>query len=164
MGRIDDILTDGQLQMLRADYNEDEMIQLLSSGIPGIDKRTTDFVTAIRRSFYGRETYFFPGGEQAMSAKDRERCLIAVLASRDAGLNLALHIYNGLMAELSPQEIADIIFLCGVYTGVDRISDGLWAEERTLQALKRIAVPPLLCSVGNVVPALVAAFRPPPPH
>jgi len=159
---VNDVLTADQLRMLRADYNDKEMIAVLSSGIPGLDQRTTNFVTAIRQAFYGGEDQFY-AEDETMSAKDRERCLIAVLASRDAGLNLALHIYVGLMAGLSPQQIADVIFLCGVYTGVDRISDGLHVEMTTLEVLKRIAVPPLYCSVSNVVPALVAVFRPPLP-
>ena len=52
-----------------------------------------------------------------MVPKDRERCLIAILASRDAGLNLALHIYVGLMEGLSPMDMADIIFLGDLHGG-----------------------------------------------
>lgn len=154
MGKIDTLLSSVQLDALRRAYLEEDMVQLLSSGIPGLDERTAEFIGAIRRAFYD-------GSGDTMSAKDRERCLIAILASRDAGLNLALHVYCGLMEGLSPQEIADIIFLGGIYTGVDRISDGLAAEMRTLTVLAQTAVPPLPCAVSQVVEALVAAFRPP---
>jgi alkylhydroperoxidase/carboxymuconolactone decarboxylase family protein YurZ len=98
-----------------------------------------------------------------MQPKDRERCLIAVLASRDAGLNLAIHIYVGLMEGLSPQEIADVIFLGGIYTGVDRISDGLAAEMRTLDTLAQVTTPPRICTVPQVMQALHDAFTSTPP-
>ncbi len=155
MGKIDEVLSSEQLDTLKRAYFSEDMTRLLSSGIPGLDDRTTDFIGAIRNAFYD-------GSGQIMSAKDRERCLVAILASRDAGLNLAIHIYCGLMEGLSPQEIADVIFLGGIYTGVDRISDGLAAEMRTLTVLAQIAVPPRYCTVGQVMEALLAAFRPPP--
>jgi alkylhydroperoxidase/carboxymuconolactone decarboxylase family protein YurZ len=155
MGKIDTLLSSAQLDTLRHAYSKEDMVQLLSSGIPGLDDRTTEFIGAIRKAFYD-------GGAGSMSAKDRERCLIAILASRDAGLNLALHVYCGLMEGLSPQEIADVIFLGGIYTGVDRISDGLAAEMTTLTVLAHTAVPPMSCTVSQVVQALIAAFRPPP--
>ncbi len=155
MGKIDSVLSSAQLDTLRRAYFEEDMVGLLSSGIPGLDDRTADFIAAIRKAFYD-------GSAESMSAKDRERCLIAILASRDAGLNLALHVYCGLMEGLSPQEIADVIFLGGIYTGVDRISDGLAAEMRTLGVLACAAVSPPSCTVSQVVSDLMAAFRPPP--
>ena len=154
MDVIDTILQPGQLEMLRAQYLKADMIDILSRGMPGLDERTTGYVNAIRQAFYEGST---------MAPKDRERCLIAVLASRDAGLNLAIHIYIGLMEGLSPQEIADIIFLGGIYTGVDRISDGLAAETRTLTVLAGIAVPPKVFTVQQVMQALRGAFTSPPP-
>jgi len=154
MGTIDAVLQPGQLEMLRAQYVDADMIQILSSGMPGLDERTTGYINAIRSAFYEGCT---------MAPSDRERCLIAVLASRDAGFNLAIHIYIGLMTGLSPQEIADVIFLGGIYTGVDRISDGLAAEVRTLTVLAGIAVPPRVFTVPQVMQALHGAFTSPPP-
>src|SRR5262245_5906624 len=154
MDAIDTILQPEQLEMLRAQYLNADMINILSSGMPGLDERTTGYVNAIRQAFYEGST---------MAPRDRERCLIAVLASRDAGLNLAIHIYIGLMEGLLPKEIADIIFLGGIYTGVDRISDGLAAEKRTLTVLAGIAVPPKVFTVPQVMQALSGAFTSPPP-
>jgi hypothetical protein len=155
MGKIDTVLSSEQLDWLRRDYRNADMVQLLSSGIPGLDDRTAGYIASIRKAFYD-------ASDDIMSAEERERCLIAVLASRDAGLNLALHIYCGLMEGLSPQEIADVIFLGGIYTGVDRISDGLATEMRTLAVLAEAAVPPRFLTVMEVVEALKAAFGPPP--
>ena len=137
----------GQAEDLGA--RSEDVIQILSSGIPGLDEHTAEYISAIRRAFYEGT---------AMLPRDRERCLIAVLASRDAGLNLAIHIYLGLMALLSPGEVADIIFLGGIYSGVDRISDGLAAEMKTLMVLAQVAAAPGGCSVEQVITALRQAF------
>jgi Carboxymuconolactone decarboxylase family len=160
MDMIDATLSESQLNILKQGYLKEDMIQLLSVGMPALDARTTQYIGSIRTTFYD-------GSSATIVPKDRERCLIAVLASRDAGLNLALHIYIGLMEGLTPQEIADVIFLSGVYTGVDRISDGLVTEVKTLGVLVRViaetATPPLQCTASAVVAALRAAFTLPLP-
>jgi alkylhydroperoxidase/carboxymuconolactone decarboxylase family protein YurZ len=153
MDQIGTAISNEQLGRLRHDYKQEDMINLLSSGMPGQDKRTAKYISAIRRTFYD-------SSRATMTPKDRERCLIAILSSRDAGLNLALHIYVGLMEDLSPQDIADIIFLGGIYTGVDRISDGLGAAVRTLGALARAADDPNGCGVLRVVGEFQATFAP----
>jgi len=149
MDKIEAALPDTQLDTLRKAYRDADAVKVLSSGIPALDDRTAGYIDAIRHAFYEGA---------AMQPKDRERCLIAVLASRDAGLNLAIHIYLGLMADLSAAQIADIIFLGGIYTGVDRISDGLAAEMKTLTVLAQVATPPAQCAVVDVMKALAAAF------
>ena len=154
MDKIDAVLTEDQLKRLRGAYNREGMTQVLSTGMPSLHKTTTKFIHTIRKAFYDNTT--------ALAPKDRERCLIAVLSARDAGLNLAMHIYMGLMEGLTPHEIADVIFLGGIYTGVDRISDGLNAEFRTLTALSRAAGKEEP-SVATVLDELVATFRPPEP-
>ena len=149
MSKIDEVLQPAPLGALRTAYKNEDAVQILSSGIPALDDRTAGYIDAIRHAFYEGAN---------MQPKDRERCLIAVLASRDAGLNLAIHIYLGLMALLSPGEVADIIFLGGIYSGVDRISDGLAAEMKTLTVLAQVAAAPGGCSVEQVITALRQAF------
>jgi hypothetical protein len=95
-----------------------------------------------------------------MHPQHRERVLIGVLVSRDAGLNLALHVYIGLMERLSSHDIADIIFLSGIYTGVDCISDGLDTVTRTLDVLSQLACKNR-CTAVQVATELRAAFKPP---
>jgi alkylhydroperoxidase/carboxymuconolactone decarboxylase family protein YurZ len=151
MDEIDATLSTEQLANLRGAYSRATMIEILSSGMPSRCGRTGRYIDAIGSAFYG-------DGADTVAPKDRERCLIAILASRDAGLNLSLHIYLGLMEGLSPREIADIVFLAGIYTGVDRLSDGLAALVATLGIL---AKPPKSCKVVDIVGALLAAFGPP---
>jgi alkylhydroperoxidase/carboxymuconolactone decarboxylase family protein YurZ len=154
MDQIDDSLSKHQLLALRDAYQRDTMMGALSKGMPGIDARTTQYIGDIRQAFFNNDS--------PMKPKDRERSLIAVLAARDAGFNLALHIYIGLMEGLTPREIADIIFLGGIYTGVDRISDGLGALVKTLAALKGLSDGEMCtpnCTVDQVIPTLRTAFN-----
>ena len=157
MDTISSTLSDVQLAALREAYRREQMTDILSHGMPSSYEPTSAYIDAIRAEFYDRT--------QKMDPKDRERCLIAVLVARDAGLNLALHIYNGLMVGLTPDEIADVIFLGGIYTGVDRISEGFFAATRVLTLLALLAgnQSSSNCTVANVVGALVNEFRPPLP-
>jgi ubiquinone/menaquinone biosynthesis C-methylase UbiE/alkylhydroperoxidase/carboxymuconolactone decarboxylase family protein YurZ/uncharacterized protein YbaR (Trm112 family) len=99
-----------------------------------------------------------PPGRAKLSLRDRERCIIALLASRGGGLNLALHIYIALMNKITAEEIAHILFLAGVYTGVDNFAKGLKDELRTLTLLKdRLTKSQPLDTVAIVV-ALQGAF------
>ncbi len=155
MGKIDDALKQPQLDTLRKKCSNPDAVQILSRGIPALDDRTATYIDAIRSAFYD-------GTE--IRPKDRERSLIAILSSRDAGLDLAIHVYLGLMRGLSPGEIADIIFLGGIYTGVDRMSDGLAAEmEKRFTVLAQVATPPGNCKVADVMKALHDAFTAPLP-
>jgi alkylhydroperoxidase/carboxymuconolactone decarboxylase family protein YurZ len=154
MDEIEKVLSDDKLKTLRGRYDRDAMTNLLSSGIPRLDRHTIKYIHSIRKAFYD---------SSRLKPVDRERCLIGILASRDSGLNLALHIYIGLMEDLSPDDVADVIFLGGIYTGVDRISDGLDTLVRTLTVLAQIATSPEDCTVLQVATALRAAFKPPPP-
>ncbi|HJQ85716.1 MAG TPA: carboxymuconolactone decarboxylase family protein [Candidatus Binatia bacterium] len=149
---IDKVLAPEQIAALKKGYTSAAMTEILSGGMPGLDRHTAKYIHAIRRAFYDTSR---------MAPKDRERCLIGILAGRDAGLNFAIHVYVGLMEGLTPDEIADVIFLGGIYTGVDHLSDGLAAAQRTLTVLGRVAKGD--CTILQVMGALVMAFRPPLP-
>jgi alkylhydroperoxidase/carboxymuconolactone decarboxylase family protein YurZ len=76
----------------------------------------------------------------AISERDRERCIIAILASKGQhGVPLAVHFYWGLAAGLEPQEIADTLLVVAVYAGFDAYTTGLGLLARTLVSLKRLA-------------------------
>jgi hypothetical protein len=154
MAKIDTILADERLDALRKGYKREEMTRILSGGLPGLDDDTASYIATIREQFYQR-------APRQMHPQHRERVLIGVLVSRDAGLNLALHVYIGLMERLSPHDIADIIFLSGVYTGVDCISDGLDTVTRTLDVLSQLAQKGR-CTVVQVATELRDAFKPQP--
>jgi alkylhydroperoxidase/carboxymuconolactone decarboxylase family protein YurZ len=63
--------------------------------------------------------------ERPLSPEDLERTVIAILAAREPGLELAIHVYLGLMAGLKLEDIAATIHIAGVYTGVDNFAGGM---------------------------------------
>lgn len=75
-------------------------------------------------------------GKRMLEPKDKERCLIAILAAREPGLELAIHLYVGLVSGLSTKEIAATLQLAGVYTGVDNFGAGLLFFGEVLELLE----------------------------
>ncbi|HKP64416.1 MAG TPA: carboxymuconolactone decarboxylase family protein [Polyangiales bacterium] len=104
----------------------------------------------VSATFYDR-----PG---PLTAKDRERCIIALVTLLGATLPLAIHIYWGLMEGLSVEEICHTIGLSGCYGGLPKASHGLLVVERTLALLNRVseAGP----NATAVLEALISEFRP----
>ena len=74
-----------------------------------------------------------------LSGKDRERCLIALLASEGTDFTLAVHLYWGLMEGLSPADIAATLLLVGTYQGFDCFAKSGKFMMRTLNALKTLS-------------------------
>ena len=63
---------------------------------------------------------------------DRQRCLITILATRPEEFPLAIHTYVGLMEGISIEEMRNIFFLVGVYSGVPGMVHGIDVLERVL--------------------------------
>ena len=73
------------------------------------------------------------------SREDRERILIALLASRGERLNLAVHIYYALGLKITPAEITNILLLTGVYTGLPNFARALDVIRDTFKLLAEIS-------------------------
>src|ERR1041384_5671030 len=141
MSVVNDILDPQRhLVPLRAAYDGSRsgMTRMLQSKLPAAYDPSRAYVDAVISVFYDD-----PGSEdesattrEKLSIKDRERCVIAMLASRGADYNLALHLYMGLMEGISPGEIANVLLLAGVYTGVDNFAEGIGVEIDVLTWLK----------------------------
>ena len=108
--------------------------------------------------FYSEAPTDDAGPRPILTAVDRERCLIAILAGRGADLNFAIHVYMGLMHGLTPEEIANVLFLVGVYTGVDNFAQGLKAEVTVLETLATVAADGASLGAAAVLAALQRAF------
>jgi alkylhydroperoxidase/carboxymuconolactone decarboxylase family protein YurZ len=63
---------------------------------------------------------------------DRQRCLITILATRPEQFPLAIHTYIGLMEGIAIEEMRNIFFLVGVYSGVPGMVNGIDVLERVL--------------------------------
>jgi hypothetical protein len=149
MPNPDDLLTREQRRKLREQYNRDDANKALSATLTAMYAATTEYIDAIGEAFYEP-----PTTHDVVAPDNRERCLIALLTARGAGLTLAVHIYLALMEgykfdrdaggrdEITPAEVASIIFLSGVYTGSDNLMKGLSTLMKTLQTLAVVADDP----------------------
>jgi alkylhydroperoxidase/carboxymuconolactone decarboxylase family protein YurZ len=129
---ISSILTDAQVKALRMAYqpSKDTLLASLKGALPTKYSLAGDYVAAVTSIFY--EVH-----PNALSEADRERCIVALLASRDADVNLAIHMYLALMEGVNPSELAHILLLAAVYSGVESFSDGLEVEHSLLTLLAR---------------------------
>jgi alkylhydroperoxidase/carboxymuconolactone decarboxylase family protein YurZ len=107
------------------------------NALPEVYGPSKRYVRAVTSIFYRPLPKDAMTNRTVLSAADRERCLIALLAARGEEFNLGLHIYMALVEGVSPAEIANIILLAGVYTGVDNFSIGLSTLSKTLNLLKQ---------------------------
>lgn len=135
---VKDILSDQDLAQLKSAYDPEETRKVLGAFFPAVYPLSGDYVTAVTVAFFGDRPRDTPQPRSVLSAPDRERCLIAILADRGADLNLAIHFYLALVNDVSPEEIANILFLVGIYTGVDNMAETLKAEIKTLRTLRTL--------------------------
>jgi hypothetical protein len=133
------ILTATDLEALRGDFRPEGLIepsrQTLVSAFPPIQGYANSFLS-----------YFFsesnPASEEAISSLtplERERVLITLQALRMNGNGrfLGIHLYWGLMTGLSVREIADQLFLIGVYGGLSCYTSSMATFQTLLRNLKQ---------------------------
>ena len=161
MTAIAHVLAPDHLAALRAAYSVDEMHRILGAFFPHVHPPTTEYIAAVMNAFYSEAPPDDAEPRPVLPAVDRERCLIAILAGRGADLNFAIHVYMGLMHGLTPEEIANVLFLVGVYTGVDNFAQGLKAELTVLETLAAVAADGTSLDAAAVLAALQRAFTAP---
>jgi alkylhydroperoxidase/carboxymuconolactone decarboxylase family protein YurZ len=117
----------------------------------------------------GAGEYFFKDGEH-MSPRRRELCIVSMLTVLRLPDQLSVHVYWGLMAGLSVNELSNAIFLGGDYGGVaayETALRGAAAALANLQAQAIAALPDIDAAVkaapandaGAVDAARLAACR-----
>ena len=143
-------LPDETLAKLRAAYDRALVSAALSARVPLLHPPSADYVRATVRAFYDDGAL--------LSVQNRERCLIALLATEGEDFALALHIYIAVMEGIPPAEVADMLFLVGIYAGAHRFAKGLLVEERTLETLERLVAEGGSLEARVVLPAIAAAF------
>jgi hypothetical protein len=136
---ITDIITDTELGVVRAAYaaKTDEMALVLSVitlAYPPVDK----WLNAMGDVVF-TELSQSPAPNLPLIPVDRERCLILLIASRQETLTLAIHIYMGLALGLTVAEVANVLALAGVYSGISAYVRGIRVAEATLGVLKTAA-------------------------
>jgi alkylhydroperoxidase/carboxymuconolactone decarboxylase family protein YurZ len=133
---VTQILTAGELDQLRRNYDAAAIEMASKVSIMGCYAGAVGFIDVLDKQFYAApsQRHSEPGARaQSFDPAARERILISVLTIRRGGQGrfLAVHLYWGLMAGLSVQEIADQLLLIGMYVGLPNFT----ASIATLQAL-----------------------------
>lgn len=148
------ILTAPQLQTIVNQYDPVALGTLLSKGLIKQYSPISPYLAAIGKELYPEFKAKPPG---PLPAANRERCLVALLASRSRRLELAIHIYMALVNGVGPAELAHIVLATGIYTGVDTVGAAFNVTQGTLEKLRDLA---LLNTADptTVILALAAVF------
>lgn len=144
-------LTPEALAALRAAYSAPFMLEASRRAVAFPHPASAPYVEAVIKGFYDAAR---------MAPRDRERVLVALLASQSnaPSLLLAVHLYWGLMEGLSVADLADTLGLSGVYTGLGHYTAGLKTLRVTLDALVELtAKPDAKLDAATVVGALSAS-------
>jgi len=147
---VDKILTPSQLRALRVAWAKKTAQATFKTNmgklLPDLYAQSKPVLEAVRTIFYANlppdnapptdGTRRQPSPPRDMlSEQDRERCIIALLAGRAINSNIGLHMYIALMLGVSPAEIAHILLLAGIYSGIPAFTDSIQMEVRLLQFL-----------------------------
>lgn len=154
MADITDMIDTAQLADLRKNFTSTDMNNALAGKLPKVYPDSQPYVDAIAKMF----TAPIPGPSEG----DRERILIAILASRGERLNLAVHLYYAIGLGISLDEIVHILLLTGVYTGVPNFASALDVAADTFALLASLAAK--TPGAAAVLDQLQAAFALPPPQ
>lgn len=135
---IAEILSADDLATLLSGYDRDLVVALLEKSLPSQYAAAQPYFTAAIDTFYRHPAADAPE-RQGLDIKDRQRCIVALQAGTGQTMPLAVHIYISLMEEITPHELAHVILLAGLYTGVPNFFTGFEVLAETLHVLKALA-------------------------
>lgn len=144
-------LTDEQLDALRRGYDRDVMLRAAVGNVAMHYAGIAPLMDFFRSEIYDPDK---------MDPQHRQRCLLAILATKHHPLTLSVHVYWSLAEGLSLRDVYQVLLVVAAYAGIDAFATSAFTlKVQTLPLLKRlideggdaIATP-------NVVRALVAAF------
>jgi alkylhydroperoxidase/carboxymuconolactone decarboxylase family protein YurZ len=153
MGDITKILDPLDLNRFRNDFDRNEMNAILRGffveaysldGDPFKPKNryVSRYLESLDEAFFKDAELSDELSEDAerdrLTPADRERCLVAILASRGPDVNLAIHVYIALMEGVEPAELGHIAFLAGIYTGVDSLTETIKIIVIVLETLDEL--------------------------
>ncbi len=143
-------LTDAQLDALRAHYDAALMFAASRAAIAVPHPPSAGYVNWIIDNLYSPER---------MAPRDRERTLVALLASQTLAPSrlLAVHLYWALMEGLPLPELCDTLSLAGVYTGLPHFTAALSTLRTTVDALTELLAKPGVTPDTRAVVAALSA-------
>jgi alkylhydroperoxidase/carboxymuconolactone decarboxylase family protein YurZ len=136
--QIDKILDGAAIQAIQDEFASypNEMAEILQETLPSLYDRAEPLVDAIAQISQQPVPSSPAGLPNRLSTEDRERIILALLASRGGGYTLAIHVYLALILNITPAEIANILLLTGIYTGISNFTNCLFELEKTLGMLR----------------------------
>jgi alkylhydroperoxidase/carboxymuconolactone decarboxylase family protein YurZ len=150
IGNVAEVLAQESLRSLRQAYDPKMMsaanVAALSSAYPPLRA----WAEETSSTFFDR-----PG---ALAPKDRERCIITLLAYNGPALSLGVHVYWGLMEGLGVDEVCQAVALAGCYGGLPACARGLLVVNRVMALLQRVSEGPP-CTPQSVLELMIREFQ-----
>ena len=129
------------IEKLKQDCTLDDVNRFLQRGFQGNftvagyapnDQAVATYVGAVSGAFYTHSG-------QLLTTQYRECALVALLASQGAERNLAIHLFIALLAGVSVDDVVDLLFLSGVYSGANLLTQSMRVATKTFDAIAQAA-------------------------
>ena len=159
--KISKLLKPENLKKLQQAFDKDQLDFVLRTTMEKEFPVSTPYIEGLT------EILFQDGGQGHLKRKEKEKIIIALLASGGGTANLAEHIYIALAWEdmkIDVDDIGNIILLTGIYTGVRRLAGGLRVLASTLISLNELAEKNDVSLLGpkNMIFTLAKQYAPAP--
>jgi alkylhydroperoxidase/carboxymuconolactone decarboxylase family protein YurZ len=143
--------TDEQLAALREGYDRDAMLRLAVGNVAQHYAGIAPLMEFFRAEIYDPEK---------MDPQHRQRCLLAILATKHHPLTLSVHVYWSLAEGLSLRDVYQVLLVAAAYAGVDAFATSAFTmKTKTLPLLaKLIEAGGEAVATPNVVRTLVENF------
>jgi alkylhydroperoxidase/carboxymuconolactone decarboxylase family protein YurZ len=143
--------SDAQLEALRRGYDRDAMLRL---AVGNVAQHYAGMAPLM--DFFRSEVY----DPAKMDPQHRQRCLLALLATKHHPLTLSVHVYWSLAEGLSLRDVYQVLLVTAAYAGVDAFTTAAFTmKTKTLPLLARLlAEGGEAIGTPNVVRTLVSTF------
>jgi len=163
MPDLTQIISTPQLALIRAAFDTGVMDTVLAQSLPSDSPNSQGYVTAIKNALTTNlPADITPGPRLRLSQMDRERVLVAILASRSDRLNLAVHLYYALAIGISVDEILHVLLLTAIYSGLPTFANALDLARDAFNVLANLSASQL--DPVSVLKILRQKFDLPPPN
>jgi len=126
------------VETLKPTCGREAINEAMAAGFEGLFA-TNGFATDVRSpaGLYvsAMRTGFYAGNPQHLSPEFRECVVLAVLVVQGADVNLALHVFIALASGISVADVLDVVFLAGMYSGANLLSQSMKVVTKAFSAI-----------------------------
>ena len=130
----------------------------LFAGLFKLNGQTVESLSPVDLYTQALQRGFYTSNNPMLDSKYRECAVVALLASQEAEANLALHVFIALMINITPAEVVNIVFLTGVYSGVNVLTKSLRVVAKTFAAVIAAAAEAQPTTAEKVINRVLGAF------